>query len=550
MKKILIILTILLAFLVRFWRLDNLPAQLNIDEVAMGYSAYSILLTGHDEWGKFMPLSFASVGDYKTPIPIYLMALSEKIFGLNQFGIRFFPSLFSFLAIFVYFYIAKKYFYKHQEPVYLLLLLLSLSPWAIYFARYGYEVNELLLWFGLYLLVFFKFLTNPKPWQVFSLGTLYLISSLTYNPAKLFIPLLSLIVWFHHTCAHKLFGNYLSLLKNPTTIVIISLLLFLFYPFFTVHLFGEGAMRARSVFISNDYEYARVFKERLSILPLFQLNSIFILFSFWWQRLLEYFSPNFYLFTGLLLTSPEQFGVGVSNLAEYVLFIIGIISLLRQNNKQDLPIDKRMILLGWFILGLIPASLANNPQQPLRSLVSYPAYIFICFEGLLYLFGKTRSYLLYLPLLFLYIFGLFKSADFYLVHFPVQLYESKHYGWLDMAKFVNDHAKEYDKVIVDPRFGRAGPYIVGVPHLYFLYQSKYDPSHYQSQIATQSGKTNFDNIYFENINWFSYDHSQNTLYVGSPWSFPLRDISPQQIIYSVKYLDGYQGLLAVTNRIK
>ncbi len=120
MKKILTILIILIAFIVRFWKLDSMPAQLNIDEVAMGYSAYSILKTGHDEWGRFLPLSFASVGDYKTPLPVYLMALSEKVFGLNQFGIRFFPALFSFLSILVYFYLAKKYFYKPSDPVYLL----------------------------------------------------------------------------------------------------------------------------------------------------------------------------------------------------------------------------------------------------------------------------------------------------------------------------------------------------------------------------------------------------------------------------------------------
>ncbi len=49
MKKKLILLTILLiAFFLRFWRLDTYPA-LNADEAAIGYNAYSLIQTGMDE---------------------------------------------------------------------------------------------------------------------------------------------------------------------------------------------------------------------------------------------------------------------------------------------------------------------------------------------------------------------------------------------------------------------------------------------------------------------------------------------------------------------
>lgn len=548
--KILISIIIAVAFLTRFFQLGTFPAQLNIDEVAMGYSAYSILKTGHDEWGRFLPISFASVGDYKTPIPIYLMAISESIFGLNQFGIRFIPALFSFLAVLIYFYIGQRYLFKASKISPILLLLLSFSPWSIFFSRYGYEVNELLFWFGIYLLVFIRFLLKPKPWHILSLGLIYLVCSLTYNPAKLFIPVFTLTVWLNHLYHHKLSKEYLRVFFHPLTLLSLIIIISLFVPFAKTHLLGEGAMRAKSVFIANDYEYAKVIIGDIKNIALFELNSFLLLIMFWWRRILEYLSPNFYLFTGLQLTSPEQFGVGVSNLVEYFFFALGIWSLIRSTKSAGEFFDRRFIILSWFFLGFLPASLANNSQQPLRSLISYPPYIFICFEGLMFLITKTKSISIYILISIVYLFGLMKFADYYLIHFPVQLYESKHYGWQDVARFVASHAKDYDQVIVDPRFGRAGPYIVGVPHLYFLYQSNYDPAHYQDQIATQSGRTNFDNIYFENINWFSYDHSKNTLFVGSPWSIPLKDISREQILFSVKYLDGYEGLLVVRNSIK
>ena len=67
-------LILLLAFLFRFIGLSSYPVSLSMDEIAMGWDANSILHTGRDQHGEFLPLTFKSVGDYKTPVAIYLMA--------------------------------------------------------------------------------------------------------------------------------------------------------------------------------------------------------------------------------------------------------------------------------------------------------------------------------------------------------------------------------------------------------------------------------------------------------------------------------------------
>ena len=46
-----IIIILLLAFILRFYRLDTYPL-LNPDEAAIGYNAYSLLQTGKDEHGQ------------------------------------------------------------------------------------------------------------------------------------------------------------------------------------------------------------------------------------------------------------------------------------------------------------------------------------------------------------------------------------------------------------------------------------------------------------------------------------------------------------------
>src|ERR1700689_3486693 len=86
---------LLLLFLVLFsaaLRLVNIsgnPPGLYQDESAIGYNAYSILKTGKDEYGVSYPLYFESFGDYKLPVYIYLTAISIKLFGMNEFAVRF-----------------------------------------------------------------------------------------------------------------------------------------------------------------------------------------------------------------------------------------------------------------------------------------------------------------------------------------------------------------------------------------------------------------------------------------------------------------------------
>lgn len=73
--KILLVVVVLLAFFLRFYQLGETPVALNIDEVAIGYNAYSILQTGKDEFGKVLPVVFRSYDDFKPPLLIYLTVL-------------------------------------------------------------------------------------------------------------------------------------------------------------------------------------------------------------------------------------------------------------------------------------------------------------------------------------------------------------------------------------------------------------------------------------------------------------------------------------------
>src|SRR3972149_11059967 len=130
----LLLLTILGGFF-RFYQITKNPISLSIDEVAFGYNAFSILKTGRDEYGKFLPLTFKSTGDYKNPVPIYLMVPSVALFGLNEFSVRFPTALIATLSIPLFFLFFME-ISGSQIISLVATLFLTISPWHIYYSRY------------------------------------------------------------------------------------------------------------------------------------------------------------------------------------------------------------------------------------------------------------------------------------------------------------------------------------------------------------------------------------------------------------------------------
>ena len=72
-------LIVLLAFVLRVYKVDSVPVSLYWDEAASTYNAYSIGQTGKDEFGTPFPLLFRSFEDYKAPGNIYITAGITKI---------------------------------------------------------------------------------------------------------------------------------------------------------------------------------------------------------------------------------------------------------------------------------------------------------------------------------------------------------------------------------------------------------------------------------------------------------------------------------------
>src|SRR3989338_88548 len=98
MSKNILISDLILAAALRLFGLTRYPAGLNADEAALGYNAYSLLLTGKDEHGHSWPVNLESFGDFKPAGYAYLLIPFIKIFGLTEFAVRLPSAIFGILG--------------------------------------------------------------------------------------------------------------------------------------------------------------------------------------------------------------------------------------------------------------------------------------------------------------------------------------------------------------------------------------------------------------------------------------------------------------------
>ena len=115
MKKFIFTTIILLALVLRVVGIASFPVGFTQDEAAIGYDAYSLLLTGRDQWGESWPLILRSFGDFKMPLYSYLAIPSIAIFGLNEFATRLPNAIIGTLAVLATYLMSKQLFKDKQS---------------------------------------------------------------------------------------------------------------------------------------------------------------------------------------------------------------------------------------------------------------------------------------------------------------------------------------------------------------------------------------------------------------------------------------------------
>src|SRR3989344_1492032 len=154
-----IIIIIIIALFLRLYQLNSVPPSASLDEVSIGYNAYSILKTGADEYGYKFPLLLRAYDDWRPALYVYLVIPFVKLFGLNVLSVRLPSVIFSVLTVISTYFLVKKLFPGTQKfSIFsskagqfsigeIAAFLLAISPWHIYISRLGHEANMGLAFF-------------------------------------------------------------------------------------------------------------------------------------------------------------------------------------------------------------------------------------------------------------------------------------------------------------------------------------------------------------------------------------------------------------------
>lgn len=513
-KRLIIIFVItILGCVLRFSQLDKIPASLNWDEVSHGYNAYSILKTGKDEWGKFIPFIFRAFGDYKLPVYIYLTVIPVFIFGLNAFAVRFVSALAGTLAIPGVYLLSRELFPNTKtsktyfDPGTISALLLAISPWHFFISRPALEANlalTLIIFGSYYLVRFFNHKSSFLPASIL-LG----LSMHTYNTSRVFVPTLifaTLLIFRSSFFKTFIQGKFKTI--NILSVIILGVLSLLVV---TQVLSGEGAARYEKLKILSPAVIYQIGETRSKsslppILSKIVFNRPVAFVSTAAKNYLGYFSPQFFYQTW---GAQFQFAIPGQNLLTlpvYLLSVLGVFVVVSsiKNNKSY------QLLLSWLLLSPVAASLTADPPQALRPNPMIPALLIFASCGFLFVLEKvTKKYQnLFFVGVFTWIFVSFLMYfNGYTNEYKSKYSSSWQYGYAQVMNYVHEHASEYDNVFITKRYGE--------PHIFYSFYTKLDPQ------KLQPGS---DNIRFEKTDWFWTDKIGHVYFIND-WQIPKISIS-------------------------
>ncbi|MGB8226190.1 MAG: glycosyltransferase family 39 protein [Sedimentisphaerales bacterium] len=137
-SKILLIVILLVAAILRLINLRISPPGLNQDEASNAWSAYCLLETGKDHAGASWPVYYTrGLGGNNTTLYMYMIIPFQAIGGLNIYTTRLPAAFCGIFAVWLIYYVAKKLF--NTDTGLAAAALLALNPWHLQLSRWGQE---------------------------------------------------------------------------------------------------------------------------------------------------------------------------------------------------------------------------------------------------------------------------------------------------------------------------------------------------------------------------------------------------------------------------
>ena len=453
MRNFWLITILLIAVFFRFFHLTSSPPGLNWDEVSIGYNAYSILKTGRDEWGEFLPLSFKAFGEHKLPGMIYASIPGIAIFGTTDLGVRVTPALIGVLAVYLIYLLGNKLF-KSKSIGLIAAGLMAISPWAVHFSRVSFEAGLAMV----FVMASIYFLPNLWVSMLFAILAAY-----TYNSIRILLPLMFIAYLWNGAIEWRSF-SWRRLLP------IILLGLVLLSPILIGLTRAQERVRWGTVSLANQKSFvdgiaqSRGYTLLPSPLPRLIHNKVTHYGYQLFTNYLQIFSTEFLIFKGGENTQRSVAGMGLLYLFELPLLLLGLTKL--SHHKK--------IILPWLLLAPIPSIMTIDSPSTVRALNLLPALLLIEALGASYVCSWLRGrrfIAITLTPFVLWNIGYFAYQLWFV--YPVKYSDKWLYGYKQAIEFAHSHYDDANLIFLPAKYGE--------PYIFTLFYTSYDPAKYQTE---------------------------------------------------------------------
>lgn len=544
-KYWLLLAIFLIAFLVRFLNIANFPPALNWDEISHGYSSYSILKSGADEWGQSFPLAnFRAYGDYPTTLYLYLVMPFIWLGGLNELTVRL-PSVIFGAGLTVAVYLLGQQLFKSRKISLLAASLVILVPWGILTSRQVLQATPAATLFVLGIAFFLKRPTTKLIYQL--IGTLLLgLSAYSYHNTRILAPLIFGGLLIYQWPIIKQYRRGL--------ITVVLLAVVLLGPIIPILISSQGSARANWVAILDQGAINQINEQRgTSQLPspLDRLvhNKVSYFLAISTQNYIGYFSPQFLAIDGGTHYQFSIPGWGLMSPIDAIGFYLGLVYLLIILNPfTHSRIPKKLISRRgalWLMLGLLlaplPAAITRDPYQVVRGQLMLPFIILTAALGLYWAWSWLRAKVNNLAFvglgLVLGVYLFFSISYLYqlFIIYPKTYSFAWQYGYKQAINYVVTHQDKYTEVYFSKKYGE--------PHEYLLFFTSYNPLTYRNDpnlIRYQKSNwfwvDRFDKYHFIN-DWEFIEKTSattNSLLITSPNNYP----TSARFLERINFLDG------------
>ena len=327
-----------LAAALRLYRLGQLPNGFSPDEASYGYNGYSLLRTGRDRFGEWLPLFADNFGDLIAASYMWLTAPSIALFCLNEFAVRLPAALVGTATVWTTYKLGTEF--RDRWVGLLAAFFLAISPWHIQISRYAERSPLLPLLFCLGLFFFLRWQRHKKNellWSAFA----FALCLYSYASARVFVPLFVL--------GAALVYRISLWAERRQVLIAVALFVLLALPAAYHWTSAEGMARAHYL---------------LRWTPLA-----------WLQNYLSYFSPNYLFLNGDANLRHSIRGMGQLHLFEMATIAAGLLVCARRRQRMD------WLLALWLVLYPLPAAL-TEPGHAIRSIAGAPLFALLSGQGL------------------------------------------------------------------------------------------------------------------------------------------------------------------------